>query len=216
MKHLICVLACGVSYVACAAEPTNPALGKELLVRVMNDQHARHAFIAFMSEHGSKANGVVVPADLADEDAAEFKSITEEMANVDAENTNWMKPVVTKHGWPTETLVGKDGAKAAWLLVQHADADREFQRRCLRLMTELPFGEVPRRDVAYLTDRLLVANGKKQTYGTQCVFQNGKVVPKPIEDAENVDQRRAKVGLPSLNEYLRVAQEQYTDSRKTN
>ena len=50
---------------------------------------------------------------------------------VDEENTAWFKGVVDKHGWPGRRLVGHDGELAAFLLVQHADRDAAFQKRCL-------------------------------------------------------------------------------------
>ena len=70
-------------------------------------------------------------------------------------------------------------ARKAWLLVQHADADVKFQRRCLDLMARLPKGEVSISNLAYLTDRVLLAEGKKQLYGTQFTSVDGKWQPGP-------------------------------------
>ena len=105
--------------------------------------------------------------------------------------------------------MGDDGANAAWLLVQHADADPKFQRRCLDLMTQLPGDQVPKTKVAYLTDRVLLAEGKKQIYGTQFTQQDGKWAPRPLEDEKNVEQRRAEAGLPPLDEYIRQLEKTY-------
>jgi hypothetical protein len=74
-------------------------------------------------------------------------------------------------------------------------------------MEDAPAGEVSRQDLAYLTDRVLVNDGKKQRYGTQMGMN---FEPQPIEDAGNVDQRRAEVGLPPLAEYVKLAREQYS------
>ena len=52
-------------------------------------------------------------------------------------------------------------------------------------------------------DRLLVEVGKEQLYGTQWKFQKGKKVPHPIKNPENVDQRRAEIGLGPLQNYLK-------------
>jgi hypothetical protein len=106
-------------------------------------------------------------------------------------------------------MAGMDGAHAAWLLVQHADADLAFQKRNLELMKAAPKSEVEAMDIAYLTDRVLVAEKKKQVYGTQLVRQGDKYLPKPIQDADNVDKRRADVGLPPLADYLKTAQAEY-------
>lgn len=59
-----------------------------------------------------------------------------EWRKIDADNTAFMKKVIDKHGWPGKSLVGADGALAAFLLVQHASADPAFQERCLVLIRE--------------------------------------------------------------------------------
>ena len=96
---------------------------------------------------------------------------------------------------------------AARLLVQHADMDRKFQHRCLDLMAALPKDEVSQSNIAYLTDRVLLAEGKNQMYGTQLKDVDGKLKPFPIEDEANVDRRRCEVGLPPLAKYLKKAEQ---------
>src|SRR5438105_10882637 len=49
-------------------------------------------------------------------------------------NTDWLRGVIDEWGWPGRSLVGEDGAHAAWLLAQHSDHDPAFQRRCLDLL----------------------------------------------------------------------------------
>ena len=61
--------------------------------------------------------------------------------------------------------------------------------------------------LAYLIDRLLVAEGKPQRYGTQFHVVDGKLVPHPIEDEASVDLLRAFAGLPSLAEYKKAMQQ---------
>ncbi len=132
----------------------------------------------------------------------------EKMKAIDEENTQKMKAIVEQIGWPTISKVGKEQSKNAWLIVQHADDDVEFQKKCLALMKAEPEGEVELHDVAYLEDRVRVNSKEGQVYGTQ--FQetrdvsNQKVVsyePKAIEDEVNVNKRRASIGLEPLEEY---------------
>lgn len=125
-----------------------------------------------------------------------------EITRIDADNTAWMKRVVRVHGWPGISLVGPDGAQAAWLLAQHADRDHDFQRECLSLLqAAYENGEATGADVAYLTDRVLVAEGKKQIYGTQFRTEKGESQPYPIEDEGNLDARRRQMGLEPFAEY---------------
>ncbi|AKJ06757.1 hypothetical protein ATI61_105271 [Archangium gephyra] len=159
----------------------NPQLRDELLRMMEEDQAARRAA-----------------------GAARFKdtAANERMKAIDLENTARMKEIVAQVGWPTKTLVSERGARAAWLLVQHADQDVAFQRQCLPLLEKsVAAGEGSPMELAYLTDRVLVAEGKPQRYGTQFHQVEGKHVPRPIEDEANVDARRAAVGLGTMAEY---------------
>jgi hypothetical protein len=59
------------------------------------------------------------------------------------------------------SLVGEDGAKAAWLLAQHADNRRDLQRKFLELLrAAVAAGEEEPRELAYLQDRVRVADGR--------------------------------------------------------
>jgi hypothetical protein len=120
-----------------------------------------------------------------------------------------MKDIIRKHGWPGKSLVGDDGAKAACLLVVQSNVDREFQKTCLRLMEqEAKKGEVEWKDVAFLTDLLLVLDGYEQRYGTQIKkIDKGKVTFHAIADVKNVDKRRKEVGLPPLAEFKKQLEE---------
>src|SRR6185436_3940987 len=111
--------------------------------------------------------------------------LLERSRQIHERNDARIKQIVAEHGWPGRTLVGADGAHAAWLLVQHADTDRPFQRRCLDLMQgAFEAGEVAGQDLAYLTDRVLLAAGQPQMYGTQGL---GLLSP---EDEARVDANR--------------------------
>jgi len=122
---------------------------------------------------------------------------------IDRANTAWLKGVIAEHGWLGPEMVGSDGVSAAWLLIQHADHDREFQRAMLPLI-EAAFraGKVRGSNYALLVDRVRIGEGKPQLYGSQITTKNGEPAPHPIEDEANVDQRRADVGLEPLADYV--------------
>lgn len=126
------------------------------------------------------------------------------MRRVDGPNTERLKEIVAEHGWPTRAEVGADGRSALFLLVQHADHDPDFQRAALGPMREAyRAGDATASELALLTDRVRVAEGRAQLYGTQIYMQSGKPPAlRPIEDEANVDARRAELGLPPLSEYL--------------
>jgi hypothetical protein len=134
--------------------------------------------------------------------AARTEGDWEKVAAVDAGNLPWFKSVVAEVGWPGRSMVGEDGAHAAWLLAQHADTDPAFQRTCLDLLTEaVESGEAMPRELAYLTDRVLLAEGQQQEYGTQMTGRKDGWAPCNLRDPDGVDERRARMSLGPLGEY---------------
>ncbi len=136
-------------------------------------------------------------------------AFTARMQRADSANTARLKDIVARHGWPGKSLVGAAAARAAFLIVQHTD-DHEFQKRMLPLLESAAArGDVPGQDLAMLTDRVLMHDGKPQKYGTQGTIRDGKMLIHPIEDAPNVDARRARLGMPPLAEYKKLLAETY-------
>ena len=118
--------------------------------------------------------------------------------------------------WPGVSLVGEDGAHAAWMLAQHAAADPELQRRCLELLeVAVALDDAPPMHFAYLLDRVRIADGRDQVYGTQFVGcdDGHSIEPWPIEDAAGVDGRRRRLGLPTMELHTQLMQEHYSHAQ---
>jgi hypothetical protein len=166
----------------------DPGLRRELLQLAAQDQAARRAW-------------------LDDPHANEIA-----LRDTDARCSARLRAIVTARGWPGRSLVGGDGATAAWLLAQHADADRPLQRLCLAALERaVHTGEADPEDLAFLTDRVAVAEGRPQRYGTQF---NDRREPEPIEDPETVDDRRRAIGLSPLAEYTRHMRALYDEPKR--
>ena len=120
----------------------------------------------------------------------------DEMIEVDRKNTARLMEIVKEHGWPTISMVSESGAQSAWLLAQHADQTPSFQEEVLSLMEPLlERGEVLRRNYAYLYDR----THSPQLYGTQGLCTGpGVWEPRDMDDPDNVDERRAEMGISPL------------------
>jgi hypothetical protein len=63
-------------------------------------------------------------------------------------------------------------------------------------------GNVPKQQVAMLTDRIRFNEGRAQLYGTVLDWNSLGELNCEVEDPENVDARRASVGLEPLREAL--------------
>lgn len=152
----------------------NEELRTELLARADRDQTARKSLPP--AQRDQQWEQVIAPVDRA--------------------NTARMRQIVAEYGWPGYALAGVDGAHAAWLLVQHAPA--EFQEECLPLLEDaVTRGDAAPRDLAYLTDRVLMHRGEPQIYGTQYQVMDGRLSLWIVRDPDRLDQRRAALGLPS-------------------
>jgi Family of unknown function (DUF6624) len=161
-------------------------LGRELLARSEEDQRIRNLVSAQSGRRMVR---------LPDELAAEWQRI-------DEENTRWLAEVLSARGWPGNTLVGEEGAGAAWLLAQHADRDPVRQRAFLdALRNAAGQGQASRAHLAYLEDRVRVNAGRPQLYGTQFTVTDGEIGPSPIEDRQRLDERRAEAGLEPFADY---------------
>jgi hypothetical protein len=91
-------------------------------------------------------------------------------------------------------FVGEAGAHAAWLLAQHAPPD--FQEQCLPLIEDaVARGDASRRDLAYLTDRVLMDRGQPQIYGTQYLVKDGTLTLWTVQEPGGLDERRGALGL---------------------
>jgi hypothetical protein len=125
------------------------------------------------------------------------------MMAIDCDDTRWLQAQMREIGWFDIPTYGRDADKNAWLLVQHADRNKEFQRSTLAYLEALPPGKTDPRNLAYLTDRVATGQQRPQRFGTQgsCKPEGGWR-PFAIEDADQVDERRATAGLPPLAEYI--------------
>ena len=131
-----------------------------------------------------------------------FGGYNPRMEAVHRENAARLREIVAQHGWPGRALVGDEAAGAAFMVVQHSIGEPEFMRGALVLLREAAErGDMDPLPVAMLEDRIRDYEGRGQLYGTQFDWDDeGRMSPKPIDDAARVDARRKAVGLPPLTE----------------
>ncbi len=113
--------------------------------------------------------------------------------------------------WPGIRLVGIDGEDAAWQIAQLGDAG--LQRRCLEhLEAAVDCGDANPAHYACLVDRVRMAEGRPQVYGSQFVVRDDHgIAPWPIEDPLRVDDRRRRMNMPPLAAQRRRMQDQYDE-----
>ncbi len=136
------------------------------------------------------------------------KIVVEDGITVDKRNRTRLKEIIKTHGYPTRKMVGKEAMNGIFLIIQHADGDKDWQK------SQLPFiekavkrGDMDGQNYAYLFDRIRRNSGQKQLYGTQ--FSKIDPQTKTIELAEtedmaNLDKRRKEVGMMPIAMYKRM------------
>jgi hypothetical protein len=140
-------------------------------------------------------------------ESPEMRSVIQEMKLVDSLNLIVIKRLFKQHGFLGFEEVGKKGSHNFWLIIQHSDQDPKFQDDVLQEMKKhIERKNADGTDYAYLIDRVNVNTGKLQMYGTQARRSHAtdKVEILNLFEPENVNKRRAEVGLGTIEEYIEM------------
>lgn len=173
------------------SEAANPALRDELLALVEADQAERFEAI----EAAGSLEGVP-------------DSVRDALARRDSARTDRLREIVAEHGWPRAALVGTDGVAAAFLVLQHSP-DRVLMAVLLpEIERAYEAGEIAGQSVALLTDRVRLAAGLPQRYGTQMDVVDGEAVLRPTEPGD-LDARRAAMCMVPLDVYTDLQRVMY-------
>ena len=123
-----------------------------------------------------------------------------EMEKVHIENARKLQALIKERFFPTLSNAGEKGVRLSWLIIQHAISLPDFMRECL-IEIRLAAGQndYPLELLACLEDRISIYERGVQIYGTNRDWQNGELVPTPIEDPDQVNVRRRGLGLPPLD-----------------
>lgn len=164
---------------------------QQQLISIFNDdQIIRREFIDAEKKYGDE--GKVVD------------SLGKIMNYQDSLNLIKVEKILNERGWVGKDIIGQQANQTLFLVIQHSDL--KVQQRYLPMMRDaVKVGNADAGSLALLEDRIALREGKKQIYGSQIGTHptTKKQYILPLEDPENVDVRRGKVGLGSLADYVR-------------
>ena len=135
-------------------------------------------------------------------DSPEMTLLFRVMDENDSLNIITVSGILDQYGWPGPEIIADHGS-TLFLVLQHADLST--RQKYLPLFKEaVTRGAAEASDLAFLEDRIAIQQGRCQIYGSQIRYheKSGKYYIVPLADPENVDDRRSKVGLESLAEYI--------------
>lgn len=139
-------------------------------------------------------------------ESKEIKDLWAKINVQDSANLLVVSWILDRYGWLGADEVGGRGNSTIFLVIQHSDI--KAQEKYLPMMRDATKNKKANpADLALLEDRVALRQDKKQIYGSQveCKTVEGKQVCNlfPIEDEINVNKRRAEVGLPPLEIYVK-------------
>lgn len=137
------------------------------------------------------------------QDSDEMKAHWNLINEKDSLNLIKVKKILDEKGWLGADVIGGRGNMTLFLVIQHADI--ETQLKYLPMMREaVEKGNARASGLALLEDRIAFRQGKRQVYGSQIGTdpETGENYVLPLADPDNVDQRRAEVGLGPLADYV--------------
>lgn len=136
------------------------------------------------------------------DDSDLVKSASEKMKKIDLESVDIVAKIIDKYGWLGKDKIGKEANETLFLGIQHID-DLVVQSKYLPAIKDaVKKGNAEPWHLAFLTDRILMNQGKKQIYGTQKIITKNPETSYiiPLENPEKVDELRKEIGLDLLND----------------
>lgn len=177
----------------------NRPLQKQLLQILDDDQKYRRMIDTTQAQHGY--------------DSQQMRDLWKTINDIDSSDLIKVRRILDTKGWVSPDTVGGAANQALFLVIQHADL--KTQEQYLPMMKgAVATGKASAADLALLIDRVEMRNGRPQIYGSQITMKDGKYTIYPIFDEANVNNRRAEVGLPPLEQYVKGWNIQYTPAPK--
>jgi hypothetical protein len=122
-----------------------------------------------------------------------------------AQTVAYLKALVSEVGWIDVERFGYAASNAAFSIAHHS-SDLPLMMAALPGVEKDAFaGRTEREDYALLFDRVQLALGRKQRYGTQIGFDVANhALVLPLEDPARVDALRRSMDMMPLNDYVRI------------
>lgn len=137
-------------------------------------------------------------------DSPQLRDLWQTISKADEANLTEVKAILDEHGWLSPKQVGTKANSTLFLVIQHSNL--ATQQKYLPMMrSAVQQGNAQASSLALLEDRVALAEGRPQTYGSQIMRDSatGKYHVRPLLDPDKVDERRSSVGLGPLADYVK-------------
>lgn len=165
-------------------------LQNELITIFNDDQIIRREYIEAGKKYGYEGKAA--------------DSLGKIMTHRDSLNLIKVEKILNERGWVGKDIVGAEANQTLFLVIQHSDLG--VQQKYLPMMRDaVKAGNADAASLALLEDRIALREGRRQIYGSQIGTHptTKKEYVLPLEDPENVDERRQKMGLGTFGDYVK-------------
>jgi hypothetical protein len=177
------------------------SIGLSISCLRQNDSHLRNELLKIYKTDQDR------PTSMNDKD---FIEKWRRQKFIDSINLIRISKILDSIGFLGKSVVGDTAYLASFFVIQHSDLKNQehylpiFQKAADQDQIEWKY-------VAMMVDRIKVGKNEKQIYGTQLHgiidpktgFMTNKTEFYPIEDEKNVNIRRLKAGLTTIEEYAK-------------
>jgi len=209
MKNLIFIFALTLSFFACdnftttnTGKPTTTT-GNGGITTETSDNPITQALLDMRQKEQALQAKIDEATDKFGDEQALFE-LDEQQQKMNVEHMTKLEDLMSSADWISSKKYGKTACEQALSIMKNASGER-LEPHLDVILKAAENGEANPAQVAYVHDKVLMYQGKKQLYGTQIAFNEKKGINDvyPIQDEANVDKRRAEVGLEPLANALK-------------
>ncbi len=181
-----------------------PQVAKQIDLMIEHDQSVAKRHIDLMNQNTKP-------------DSLEMKNLMDEWKSTADADKILLKTLFKENGFLGYSEVGEESSHNFLQMVQRMDVDSTFQQEVLADMKK-HIAKINANPIefAYLTDRVNLNQGKPQIYGTQLkINEKGtSYEPKKVIDPQNLNKRRAEIGLGTIEEAISTMNGHFANSLK--
>lgn len=190
LTGLLYAFSCSAQKVTCE----QAAVEAELAERLKADQDIRFEMIPVAMEYQKSGEG-------------KFKLLTlyTKMSSIDSDNQDYVDTLTEQCGWSDG--LSAEAHNTIFMIIQHADIDY-INKHLDEVRKKAEAGLLAKDDYAIMLDRKNMNEGREQLFGSQ-TFQaaDGISYVWPVARMETLTQRRDSLGLPPMEDYMKLAKD---------
>lgn len=181
-----------------------PKVAKQVDLMIENNQSFAKRHIELINQNNKSAS-------------PEMKNLMDEWKTVEETDKISLKTIFKVYGFLGYNEVGEESAHNFLQMVQRFDSDSTFQQLVLvEMKKQIEKTNANPSEFAHLTDRFNLNHRKFQVYGTQLKLNEKGTTfePKLVINPQNLNKRRAEVGLGTIEEAILIMNGHYSANLK--